>query len=72
MAAGWENSQFSWLGIVFLASALDDYYCNILRDQTQVSTGAHLSVSRVVKQGQGAICKYLRHFKAFKEFREYW
>lgn len=60
---------------MFWASALDDYYCNILPDKAQISTGAHLPVYRVVKQGQGAICKYLRHFKAFKEFHEcqlYW
>ena len=71
MAAGWEKSQFAWLSIIFWASALDDYYCNILPDQVQISTGARLPVYRVVKQGQGAICKYLRNFKAFKEFHEY-
>lgn len=66
----WEKSQFAWLSTVFWASALDDCYCNILPDQAQISTGAHLPVYCAAEQGQGQIRKYLRHFKAFKEFHE--
>lgn len=44
------------------------FYCNILPDQARIPAGAHLPVYHVVKQGQGAKCKHLRNFKAFKAF----